>query len=81
MNEEVTPAMEALLRARAAIETEVGTELEWNPHPERKQKSIRLRHAASIADRESWPATVEWLVQNAVAMKGAFARRIAELEF
>jgi Protein of unknown function (DUF1524)/Domain of unknown function (DUF4268) len=81
MNEEVTPAMESLLRSRAAIEAEVGAELEWNPHPEKKQKSIRLRHAAPIADRESWPPTVEWLVRYAVAMKGAFSRRIAELEF
>lgn len=80
MNEDVATAMDIFRREQAAIEAEVGAPLEWNPHPEKKQKSIKLRYAVKIADRESWPAAVEWLTRYAVTMKAAFATRIAQLD-
>jgi hypothetical protein len=80
MNEDVAAAMDILRREQAVIEAEVGAPLEWNPHPEKKQKSIKLRYAVKIADRESWPAAVEWLTRYAVTMKTAFGTRIAHLE-
>ena len=51
------------------------------PPSREKAEEYQAEACSDIAERESWPPTVEWLVQHAVAMKGAFAQRIAELEF
>jgi hypothetical protein len=80
LNEEVASAIEVLRVDQAAVEREVGSPLEWNPYPEKRQKSIKLRYAVNVSDRTSWPTAVEWLSRYAVAMKTAFGPRIARLD-
>ena len=80
LNEEVAQAVDTLRRDEGAIEREVGAGLEWNPHPEKRQKSIKLRYPVNVADRDAWPAAIEWLTRYAIAMRAAFAPRIAQLD-
>jgi hypothetical protein len=80
LGEEATEAM-ALLRAdRAAIEQAIGESLEWNPHPDKKFKAIRLMRPTQFLDRSSWPAAMDWLTSTAVAFKQTFGPRIAALD-
>lgn len=79
-SEDVGEAIGALSKDRSAVEREIGTALEWDPHPEKKFRTIRLVHSINISDRETWPAAIEWVVNTAVAFKDAFAGRIANLE-
>jgi len=80
MNEDVAPAMDALRREQETIEREVGAPLEWNPHPEKKMKSIKLRKSLAVGDRATWPEAIQWLTQSAIAMKAAFGPRVAQLD-
>lgn len=71
---EMLPRLEAV---RADIEREIGSPLEWNPHPEKKFKTIRISRQFSFADRAAWDSGILWLTTTAVAFKQAFAPRVA----
>jgi hypothetical protein len=71
---EMLPGLEAV---RADIEREIGSPLEWNPHPEKKFKTIRISRPFSFADRAAWDGGIRWLTTTAVAFKQAFAPRVA----
>ncbi len=73
-------ALEALTPLRAKIESEIGAPLEWNPYPEKRQKSIRLSLPANITDRSTWPAAQAWLVKLTCAFRTAFGPRVSDLE-
>ena len=62
---------------RLDVEREIGSLLEWNPHPEKKFKIIRLSRPFSFADRTAWDEGIRWLTTTAVAFKQAFAPRVA----
>jgi|SRR6185437_6202789 hypothetical protein len=47
---------------------------------ERAMAGIRLKCPVSVSDRETWPATLEWLTRHAVALRAAFAPQIARLD-
>jgi hypothetical protein len=74
-------ALKQLIEMRSDIEREIGAELEWNPHPEKRDKVIRLLHGGDIADKTQWPDLVTWLGKTAVAFKQAFGKRIVNLSF
>ncbi|MGH9886312.1 MAG: DUF4268 domain-containing protein [bacterium] len=71
---EMLPGLEAV---RADIEREIGAPLEWNPHPEKKFKTIRISRPFSFADRAAWDGGIRWLTTTEVAFKHAFAPRVA----
>ena len=79
MDEEEAEAMPQLQAQRAELEAVIGATLEWNPYPEAKFKLIRLSRAATLVDRSSWPETIAWLVENAVAFKQAFGPKILKM--
>ena len=78
--EQESEAMSLLEKERSTIESEVGAALEWNPNPEKRNKSIRLTREADFRDRSTWPETIAWLTTTALAFKNAFAARIAALD-
>jgi uncharacterized protein with ParB-like and HNH nuclease domain len=80
MGEAEAEAMALLQADRAAIEEAIGAPLEWNPHPEKKFKAIRLRRPLQFLDRSSWPEAMIWLTSTAVAFKRTFGPRIAALD-
>lgn len=72
--------LEALLKDRAAIESVIGSPLDWNANPENRRKTIKLVHTVRLTDRASWPHAVEWLTKTAVLFREAFAQRASVLE-
>ena len=72
--------MPALLAEREAIESEVGTALEWVTDGDDKGKGVRLFADGDILDRTAWPAATAWLTQHAVAFRSALGRRVAKLD-
>ena len=66
----------ALAPQRADIEAALGEPLEWNPHPEKQDKMIRLLRPADISIRSEWPQIISWLPQHAVAFKETFTPRL-----
>jgi hypothetical protein len=73
-------ALELLAHDQPAIEAEIGSALEWNPHPERRVKTIRITQAVQIDDRATWSQAANWLASTAVAFRQAFAPRIGRME-
>jgi hypothetical protein len=73
-------ALSQLEPMRADIEREVGTPLEWNPHPHKAIKTVRVERDGDIAVREQWPVLADWLSKTTVAMRRAFAPRVADLD-
>jgi hypothetical protein len=73
-------ALEQLALARQQIEQEIGSPLEWNPHPDNQDKIIRLMRPGDLGDRGSWPDLVKWISGTAIAFKDAFGPRIAQLD-
>lgn len=65
---------------RSAIEAAIGDTLEWNPHPEKSDKIIRLVRDANIADKAAWPEIISWLTQRAVLFKQVFGPRLAAID-
>jgi uncharacterized protein with ParB-like and HNH nuclease domain len=78
--EKADQVLELLLAQRHSIETELGVELEWNPYPQKRQKTIRIARPANLLDHASWPAAIEWLTKTAVALHASFAPRVAQLD-
>jgi hypothetical protein len=73
-------SLEALLAHRDAVEREIGAPLQWNPYPEKRQKTIILLQPCDVTDQATWPAAIAWLVRTALAFRAAFGPRIADLE-
>lgn len=57
-------------------EREIGAPLEWNPHPDQKEKVIRLVRKIDPTDRGRWPEAIDWLVQTLVRFRDTFRLRI-----
>jgi hypothetical protein len=74
-------ALEQLGAERQQIEQEIGASLEWNPHPEKMDKVIRLNREGDISDRAQWPELVDWLTAKAIAFKQAFGPRVQKMDF
>lgn len=70
---------ELLAPQRAQIEQEIGEVLEWDPYPEKRERTICLVRGYSIMNRGDWPLASEWLVKTAVTFRAAFAQRLADL--
>jgi hypothetical protein len=73
-------ALQQLEPRRQQIEHEIGSTLEWNPYPEKRDKIIRLTRPGDIADRATWPELLPWITATTVAFKQAFAPRIVQLD-
>jgi uncharacterized protein DUF4268 len=65
---------------KADIEAALGEPLDWNPHPEKQDKIIRLIKHADIADRSAWPKIIAWLTERAVSFKQAFGPRLLAMD-
>jgi hypothetical protein len=59
-------ALGQLLAVKPEIESEIGSSLEWNPNPDKKDKVIVLRRSGDIADPEQRPGLVAWVTAQTV---------------
>jgi len=57
---------------RNLIEKALGTQPEWNPNPEKKDKVILLTREIDTDDKDQWHYSVEWLVENTVKFRDVF---------
>lgn len=80
MPEQAERAVPALMAQREAIETELALSLEWNPHPEKRVKTIRLTTECNVLDPKTWPTAIDWLCRTAVAFHRVFGPRVAQLD-
>ena len=65
---------------KSEIMKEIGCPIDWNPHPEKRDKILQVTKDGDISDRESWPVLAQWLASTAVSFKQVFAPRIARMD-
>ena len=66
-------ALEQLLKDRASIEEEIGHQLQWNPNPENRDKTIAVYRDADLNNRAGW--------RNRLVGLPAVDERIALVDF
>lgn len=59
---------------KAAIESEMGVQLEWNELPEKKASRIMVYKTVDFDNKDDWPAQFDWMMDMAVKMKKAFKK-------
>ncbi len=75
------PLFYLLQQQKAEIETALGTTLEWQLLPERKQSNILLRNTAlDPTDRGQWPLQQVWLKENLESFRTVFGPRVKALD-
>ena len=73
-------ALKQLEPQREEIEKEIGAKLDWNPHPEKQDKTIVLRMKADLQNREKWSEYITWLIETALKFREAFSDRVKNLD-
>ena len=73
-------ALQQLDPQKAEIETALGERLDWNPHPDKSDKIIRLTRDGDISDKATWTELIPWLTQRAVSFKRVFGPRLLALD-
>lgn len=69
-------ALDQLGREKQAIETEIGSPLQWNPNPDKRDKIIGLFRQVDLSDRARWPEYCDWLVETVIKFRKAFMPRV-----
>ena len=73
-------ALEQLLEQKEEIEKELGFEMQWNPHPENRDKIIVVEHEADVWDRDAWPEMLDWIVRTTARCREVFMPRAKKLK-
>jgi hypothetical protein len=73
-------ALSYLMQEREDIEKEIGHKLEWNPHPDKRDKIIVLTRPAEIDKRENWPEYLNWMLTTVLKFREAFSKRVKNIE-
>lgn len=73
-------ALPQLEADRSAIEEEIGEKLQWNPNPDRRDKTIALTRDVDLNDRSKWPEYCDWLVDRVARFRKSFAPRVKKLD-
>jgi hypothetical protein len=72
-------ALAQLTLSKAEIEAEIGSHLNWNPNPNKKDKVISLQRDGDIAEKQQWDELVRWMTEYTIKFHQAFAPRVAKL--
>jgi hypothetical protein len=65
---------------KETIEAEIGSKLEWNPHPDKQDKIIVLKRKADLQNKSKWDEYIAWLVEHALKFRSAFSERVKQLD-
>lgn len=79
-NEIADAALAQLERERAAIESEIGTKLQWNPYPEKRDKIIALFRQVDLDARDKWSEYCAWLIDTVVKFRKVFMPRVKTIK-
>jgi hypothetical protein len=69
----------ALHADRAAIETELQSQLIWREMPDRKESQVRMEHACDFDHPESWEPVLRWVATTLDRMDAVFRCRVRVL--
>ena len=73
-------ALEQLLKDRASIEEEIGHQLQWNPNPENRDKTIAVYRDADLNNRGGWDEYIQWMVDMTKKFRRTFGPRVKKLD-
>jgi hypothetical protein len=59
---------------KAAIEQEMGVQLEWNELPEKKASRILVYKTVNFDNKDTWSEQFDWMMDMAIKMKKAFKK-------
>ena len=59
---------------KAAIEQEMGVQLEWNELPEKKASRIVIEHSVELENKDKWNEQFDWFIDTMIRMKKAFKK-------
>lgn len=74
-----TFAFNWLYERKEQIENTFGHELKWEPLPGKKSCRISFATPATSLDESNWPAMIDWLLKNLIALEKALDPFIAPL--
>lgn len=60
------------------IETQIGSDLVWNPNPENRDKVITLTKHFDLENKENWKIGIDWLAEHTIKFRETFSRIIKE---
>ena len=78
-NKIAASALPQLEAQKNAIETEIGSPLEWNPHPGNRDKIIGLFRHVDLQKRANWAEYCDWLVETVAKFRKVFMPRVKAL--
>ena len=65
---------------REAIEKEIGSELQWDELPEKKESRIRLAKNADPTNEQDWPNQHKWLAEKLEIFYKTFSTRVKKID-
>jgi hypothetical protein len=80
-NDIADAALAQLADMRTAIEAEIGSTLQWNPTPQKKDKIIGLFRHVDLGARDQWPEYCDWMIDQVTKFRKAFMPRIKAITF
>lgn len=60
------------------IETQIGSELIWNPNPDNRDKVITLTKHFDLENKENWKIGINWLAENTIKFRETFSKIMKE---
>jgi hypothetical protein len=80
-NRVVDVVLPQLMEMKSEIEEEVGSQLEWDPNPENRDKIIALNRDANVNHRDKWDDYLQWMVKTTLLFRTAFSKRLKNMDF
>ena len=72
--------MPQTVQIRTDIEKEIGAELVWDPHPEKRDKTIVMYRHANLESRKDWPVHLDRMADMIRRFRNAFMGRMRTLD-
>jgi Domain of unknown function (DUF4268) len=79
-NKVAASALPQLEVDKAAIESEIGSPLQWNPNPTKRDKIIALFRPVDLQKRDKWPEYCDWLAETVAKFRKTFMPRVKALK-
>ena len=61
-------------------EEEIGHQLQWNPNPENRDKTIAVYRDADLNNRAGWDEYIQWMVDMTKKFRRTFGPRVKKLD-
>lgn len=58
------------------IEKEIGSQLDWNPNPDNRDKVITLTKHFDLENKDDWKQAIDWLASETIKFRELFSKMI-----